>query len=134
MQKPNIESIRRLLRISHFNLHDLEKASKYIDLSLLENYSKSQNMFSIQSYLDYIENLEKIGITNNNKLLEYSTIIMDPAYVHINEHSSNDITNFMEKINNNNVYSIGRYGEWTYCSMEDCMLESKRLSNIINNA
>ena len=69
MQKPNIESIRRLLRISHFNLHDLEKASKYIDLSLLENYSKSQNMFSIQSYLDYIENLEKIGIPFTKKKL-----------------------------------------------------------------
>ena len=28
----------------------------------------------------------------------------------------------------NNIYTIGRYGAWTYCSMEDCMLEAKNLS------
>ncbi len=112
------------------NILNSDKLSMYIEIG----FSKDDKIDVEKELKDTLKNLEKIGITNNNKLLEYSTIIMDPAYVHINEHSSNDITNFMEKINNNNVYSIGRYGEWTYCSMEDCMLESKRLSNIINNA
>ena len=25
------------------------------------------------------------------------------------------------------IHTIGRYGGWTYCSMEDCMLEAKEL-------
>ena len=32
---------------------------------------------------------------------------------------------------NKNVYSVGRYGAWTYCSMEDCMVEAKELSEKI---
>ena len=27
----------------------------------------------------------------------------------------------------NNIYSIGRYGSWTYCSIEDNILEAKAL-------
>ena len=27
------------------------------------------------------------------------------------------------------IYSIGRYGGWRYCSMEDCMLEAFSLAN-----
>ena len=26
------------------------------------------------------------------------------------------------------AYTIGRYGGWTYCSMEDCMLEAEALA------
>lgn len=69
IKRPNIEIIRRLLRISHSNLNDLEKTNKYIDLVKIEDYSKKQSMFSIQSYLDYIENLEKIGIPLTKKKL-----------------------------------------------------------------
>lgn len=62
IQRPNIEIIRSLLRISFSNLNDLEKANNYISLVKLAEYSKTQNNFSIQLYLDYIDNLMKIGI------------------------------------------------------------------------
>lgn len=32
-----------------------------------------------------------------------------------------------------NIYSIGRYGRWTYCSMEDCFLEALNLAKRLNN-
>lgn len=69
IQRPNIEIIRRLLKIAYSNLNDLEKASKYINLVKLEEYSKTQNSFSIQSYLDYIDNLIRIGIPLTKKKL-----------------------------------------------------------------
>lgn len=69
IKRPNIEIIRRLLRIAFSRVDDLKRASKYINLIKLEEYSKSQEMFSIQSYLDYIENLEKIGIPLTKKKL-----------------------------------------------------------------
>ena len=28
-----------------------------------------------------------------------------------------------------NIYTIGRYGAWTYCSMEDCMIEARKIAS-----
>ena len=39
--------------------------------------------------------------------------------------------NELQDLANKNVYSVGRYGAWTYCSMEDCMVEAKELSEKI---
>jgi hypothetical protein len=30
------------------------------------------------------------------------------------------------------IYSIGRYGSWTYCSIEDNIKEAKALANELN--
>ena len=68
-QKPNIEIIRTLLRISYSNLEDLKKANNYINLVDLAEYSRNQRNISIISYLDYIENLEKIGVPLTKKRL-----------------------------------------------------------------
>ena len=68
-QKPNIEIIRTLLRISYSNLDDLKKASSYINLVDLEKYSKKQTRLSIQNYLDYIDNLERMGVPLTKKKL-----------------------------------------------------------------
>ena len=52
---------------------------------------------------------------------------MDPAYVHIEKETDEKIKKELEKLSKKNIYSIGRYGAWTYCSMEDCMLQAKKL-------
>ena len=37
-----------------------------------------------------------------------------------------------EELNKKNIYSIGRYGKWTYCSMEDCMIQGEEIYKAIN--
>ena len=32
----------------------------------------------------------------------------------------------------NNVFSIGRYGSWTYCSIEDNIIEAQELTRYLN--
>ena len=56
---------------------------------------------------------------------------MNPAYVHINCNHMKKIQVIMDYLNANNIYSIGRYGAWTYCSMEDSMLSAIELSKKI---
>ena len=46
---------------------------------------------------------------------------MDPAYVHITRQSETDKKEKMDLLNGHDVYSIDRYGEWKYCSLEDNM-------------
>ena len=53
---------------------------------------------------------------------------MDPAYVHINTETEKKIQKFKDREAENHIYTIGRYGAWTYCSMEDCMIAAKNLA------
>lgn len=45
------------------------------------------------------------------------------------QRSNEKVSNLMKILNEHNVYSIGRYGRWTYCSIEDCMIEAMKLAN-----
>ena len=49
---------------------------------------------------------------------------MNPAYVHITERSLQDVINKKRILEASDIYSIGRYGSWTYCSIEDGMVEA----------
>jgi hypothetical protein len=71
-----------------------------------------------------------LGIVSEDmKLEQYCSLIMSPAYVHISKESEQKVKEFMRAINEKDVYSIGRYGGWKYCSMEDCMLEAMVLAD-----
>ncbi len=104
-----------------------DKLSMYIEIGFDKN-----EKINIKEQLDKtIKNLEKMGVVKDNRLVEYSSIIMNPAYVHINCNHMKKIQVIMDYLNANNIYSIGRYGAWTYCSMEDSMLSAIELSKKI---
>ena len=110
------------------NILDSDKLSMYIEIG----YDKNAKINVEEQLKLTLENLKKHEIiTDDMKLEEYSTIIMDPAYVHINGKVDKEITELKNKFKNNNIYTIGRYGAWTYCSMEDCMISAKELAEKI---
>ena len=57
---------------------------------------------------------------------------MNPAYVHINRKSQEDVEATKEILREKDVYSIGRYGSWTYCSIEDNIVEARALAEKLN--
>lgn len=65
------------------------------------------------------------------KLVDYESIIMDPAYVHIETETTKKIEKAKEKLEKNSIYTIGRYGAWIYNSMEDSMVAAKELAEKI---
>ena len=113
------------------NILNQDKLSMYIEIG----YSKDDIITKeeIDKQLDLtLENLRKQEIIDDETILEdYVSIIMDPAYVHINHNTNEKIKNYFNSLESKNIYSIGRYGSWTYCSMEDCMVEAKTLSKKI---
>jgi len=52
---------------------------------------------------------------------------MDPAYVHITQRSLAEVARTRVELQKHGVHSIGRYGGWTYCSIEDNIVEARTL-------
>lgn len=107
------------------NILDDDRLSMYIEIG----YSKDAEV-DVEGQLEKtLENLKKQGIIDETfKLVSHEAIIMDPAYVHISTESEKDVAETMKKLEGLGIYSIGRYGGWTYCSMEDSMIKASELA------
>jgi len=113
------------------NILGQDKLSMYVEIGYTKDDIVDSNEIEKQLKLT-LDNLRKQDIIDDEtNLEEYVSIVMDPAYVHINQNTDQRIRELFRNLENNKVYSIGRYGAWTYCSMEDCMLEAKKLSEKI---
>lgn len=67
-----------------------------------------------------IDGMKRVGIIDDEmELVDKSILLMDPAYVHIADEEK--IRKYFEEFEADNIYMLGRYGRWTYNSMEDCM-------------
>ena len=79
-----------------------------------------------------LTDLRRAGIvTDDQVLVDYESIVMNPAYVHINTKSLSDVAEKKALLAEWDIYSIGRYGSWTYCSIEDNIKEAKELTRQI---
>lgn len=107
------------------NILKSEKLSVYVEIG----YPKKDTKIDIQRELvSSIDNMNKVGIVDDtNKLVDYSAVLMDPAYVHISETTEKKIRSEITKLNRDHIFTLGRYGKWTYSSMEDCMVWAKEL-------
>ena len=107
------------------NILKQNKLSLYIEIGFNKDSQPNIN----QELDKTLFGLKKLDIINDSfNLQESETILMDPAYVHIETQTSEDIENELSILESQNVYSIGRYGKWTYCSIEDCLEDAKKLS------
>lgn len=114
------------------NILGTDKLSMYIEIGYNKDDIIDEREIKRQLELT-LENLKKHNIIDSSfKLVDYVSIVMDPAYCHINKETDREIKEYFKDLGNQDVYSIGRYGAWTYCSMEDCMVEAKKLAEKIN--
>lgn len=109
------------------NILKTDKMSLYVELGM-GTYDEVNEKMLLNSVL---EDLKKCGIISAHQLKSYNFLEMNPAYVHITERSNQYVKNMFQKMKKYGMYSIGRYGGWKYCSIEDCMLEAIALSKIL---
>lgn len=120
----------RFYRVGYYdNIFSTNKMSLYVEIGFNSD-EKINEKLELEKVLS---DLEKTKIkSSKQKLISYSSIIMSPAYVHINSKNLSEIQKIKESLALKNVYSIGRYGSWTYCSIEDNIIEAKNLLDKIN--
>lgn len=114
------------------NILGQDKLSMYVEIGYNKDDIITEEEIDKQLKLT-LDNLRKQGIIDENtNLVSHVSIVMDPAYVHINKKTDEDVHKYFDELSYSNIYSIGRYGAWTYCSMEDCMIEAKKLAEKLN--
>jgi protoporphyrinogen oxidase len=107
------------------NILAQKKMSLYVEVSL-----KGSSSINEKDLLESVlKDLKKVGVITGQVLIDYQMLIMDPAYVHITKDSKEQYDNWSDNNNKNSIYSIGRYGSWTYCSIEDNIIQAKQLAN-----
>lgn len=98
------------------NILGQDKTSLYVEIGFNHNDPIGDTSLLLERTLN---DLRKAGIITDQKLAAHSDIVMDPAYVHITKKSEEDKKLKQQQLAASGVYSIGRYGDWKYCSLED---------------
>lgn len=80
-----------------------------------------------------LADLERTGIVQGHRLVSWHSVVLDPAYVHITQASRAAHRALSAILNAAGVYPVGRYGGWTYCSIEDNMLETRALARVFGH-
>jgi protoporphyrinogen oxidase len=68
------------------------------------------------------------GIVAGHQLVSWHSVVLDPAYVHITKPSIAETQRLRAELGAAGVHPVGRYGGWTYCSIEDNLVETRALA------
>lgn len=119
----------RFYRVGFYdNILGSDKMSLYVEIGLAKD-----EKVDINKEADLVlKDLKQAGIVTDQGVVCYETVLMDPAYVHRTEESSDLFWRLSNALRTKGVYSIGRYGGWKYCSMEDNIVEAKELADLFN--
>lgn len=111
------------------NILGSDRMSLYVELGFDKNAQINPDEWLPRVLAD----LKLAGIVNDDqKIVDYENIVMNPAYVHISEASRRDVAEKKKLLAGMDIYSIGRYGSWTYCSIEDNIKEARELANCLS--
>ncbi|XMB85730.1 NAD(P)-binding protein [Mycoplasmatota bacterium WC44] len=110
------------------NILNSDKLSMYVEIGYNSNTKIDVN----KQLALTIKNLKKMKVIDEQKLIANSHIIMDPAYVHISKSGKILKEKIKEELVTRQLFTIGRYGDWKYCSIEDSLLDAIYLANSLN--
>ncbi|GAB4515573.1 MAG: FAD-dependent oxidoreductase [Haliangiales bacterium] len=111
------------------NIMGADRMSLYVELGA----ARDQVIDVDEARARVLADLERCGVVEagpgGHRLESWHSVTLDPAYVHITEASRAAHSRLSATLNAAGVYPVGRYGGWTYCSIEDNMLETRALAS-----
>jgi len=109
------------------NIFDSERMSLYVEVGVpwgVELSADDRGALKAKVLTD----LQSCGVLDNQTLIASHDVLLDPAYVHITRRSVAEAATRRALLAAQDVHSIGRYGAWTYCSIEDNIVEARALA------
>ncbi len=101
-----------------------DRMSLYVEIG-----APSRVKFDVEALRERVlADLRRQGIVTTQRLVSHHHVVLDPAYVHITKASLVETARLRSLLALRDVHSVGRYGAWTYCSIEDNLLETRALA------
>ena len=105
------------------NILDTDRMSLYVEIG----YPKDAVIDVAEARARTLADLRGEGVVTTQRLVAEHSVVLDPAYVHVTARSLAEHRRLSSLLRERGVHSIGRYGGWTYCSIEDNIVEARAL-------
>jgi protoporphyrinogen oxidase len=105
------------------NIFETDRMSLYVEIG----FPRHAEVDVPAARARVLQDLAREGLVTDHRLVAEHSVIMDPAYVHITKASLAERERMSALLQARDVHSIGRYGGWTYCSIEDNIVEARAL-------
>ncbi|MBO7611805.1 MAG: FAD-dependent oxidoreductase [Elusimicrobia bacterium] len=120
-----------------------EKEYPFYRVGIYSNVSKKlapKNSYSLYIEMSNTKNcdniipiLKKIGLMNtDDEVININVIDMKYAYVIFNKDRKKTLDTIFKFLKENNIYCIGRYGNWEYSFIEKNIIDGKNLAQQLN--
>lgn len=106
------------------NILDTDRMSLYVEVGAPDGARLDPDALRARVLAD----LAAEGIVTDHQLVAHHHVVLDPAYVHITRASIAEAARLRALFAARGVHSVGRYGAWTYCSIEDNLVETRALA------
>jgi len=115
---------RAFYRVGYYdNIFDTDRLSLYVELG----FRRDAQVDAEGTRARVLDDLRAEGVIRDHQLVAHHAVVMNPAYVHITRGSLAEHARLAAILRDHGVFAIGRYGGWTYCSIEDNIVEARAL-------
>lgn len=105
------------------NIFDTDRMSLYVEIG----FPRDATIDVPAMRERVLSDLRREGVVTTQRLVAEHSVVLDPAYVHITKRSLTEHARLASALRERGVWSIGRYGGWTYCAIEDNIVEARAL-------
>jgi protoporphyrinogen oxidase len=112
------------------NIFDTDRMSLYVEIGM-----RGDDVVDVAAMRERVlADLAREKIIDGHRLVAHHDVVLDPAYVHITKDSLQWTAQYKRDLAAQNIHSVGRYGGWTYCSIEDNLIETRELASALTRA
>src|SRR5580704_8305700 len=108
------------------NIFDADRLSLYVEMGFPRDAPLGEG--EVSRLRDRVlTDLGREGVVTGQRLVAEHSVVLDPAYVHITKASLAEHARLAAELRRHGIWSLGRYGRWTYCAIEDNIVEAREL-------
>ncbi len=105
------------------NILHRDKMSLYVEIGLPEDARARPEDWSDRVLCA----LKRAGLVPAHKRFAWKCVRRDPAYAHTPAETEGEKGRLKTRLAQEHIHTIGRYGDWKYCSIEDCVAQAYQL-------